>query len=218
MKISILSLFPQMFQGPFDYSIVNRAKEKGLIEINFVNIRQFGLGKHRIVDDKPYGGGHGMVLKVDVLKATIDSVIDPKLKKNEQKIILTSATGETYNQKLANEFSKLEHLIIVCGHYEGVDERIKKYIDKEVSIGNFVLTGGEIPAMAIADSVARLVTGVLKEGVTINESFSQEYVLEHPQYTRPEVFEGESVPQVLLEGHHAKIEEWKNNLKKIKKD
>jgi tRNA (guanine37-N1)-methyltransferase len=218
MKISILSLFPQMFQGPFDYSIVNRAKEKGLIEINFVNIRQFGLGKHRIVDDKPYGGGHGMVLKVDVLKATIDSVIDPKLKKNEQKIILTSATGETYNQKLANEFSKLEHLIIVCGHYEGVDERIKKYIDKEVSIGNFVLTGGEIPAMAIADSVARLVTGVLKEGVTINESFSQENVLEHPQYTRPEVFEGESVPQVLLEGHHAKIEEWKNNLKKIKKD
>jgi tRNA (guanine37-N1)-methyltransferase len=218
MKISILSLFPQMFQGPFDYSIVNRAKEKGLIEINFVNIRQFGLGKHRIVDDKPYGGGHGMVLKVDVLKAAIDSVIDPKLKKNEQKIILTSATGETYNQKLANEFSKLEHLIIVCGHYEGVDERIKKYIDKEVSIGNFVLTGGEIPAMAIADSVARLVTGVLKEGVTINESFSQENVLEHPQYTRPEVFEGESVPQVLLEGHHAKIEEWKNNLKKIKKD
>lgn len=216
MKISVLTLFPQMFNGPFDYSIVRRAKDAKLLEINFVDIRNFGIGKHKMVDDKPYGGGHGMVLKVDVLKSAIDKVTDKKLSNTEQKIFLTSAKGETFNQGTAKELSKLKHLILICGHYEGVDERIKNYIDGEISIGDFVLTGGEIPTMLIIDSVARLIPGVLKDGVTENESFSEENVLEHPQYTRPEKFLGKNVPEILLSGDHAKIEQWKKNLKKKK--
>lgn len=210
MKISILSLFPQMFQGPFDYSIVKLAKEKKLVEINFIDIRDFGIGKHKTVDDTPYGGGIGMILKVDVLKKAIEQTADKKLKKTEQKIILLSAIGKTYNQKLAKGFSNLKHLIIICGHYEGVDERIKKYIDLEISIGDYVLTGGEIPAMIIVDSVTRLISGVLKKGATENESFSKKMILEHPQYTRPSEFEGENVPKILLSGNHKKIQEWKN--------
>lgn len=210
MKISILSLFPQMFQGPFDYSIIKLAKEKKLVEINFIDIRDFGIGKHKTVDDKPYGGGIGMIIKVDVLKKAIEQTIDKKLKKNEQKIILLSASGKTYNQNLAKSFSKLKHLIIICGHYEGVDGRIKKYIDLEISVGDFVLTGGEIPAMLIADSVVRLIDGVLKIGATENESFSKKMLLEHPQYTRPTEFEGKSVPKILLSGNHQKIQDWKD--------
>lgn len=205
-----------MFEGPFDYSIINRAKEKGIVEIKFIDIREFGIGKHKMVDDKPYGGGIGMVLKVDVLKKAIDAALDPKLLRNGQKIILTSAKGKTFNQTLAKEYSNLKHLIIICGHYEGVDERILAYVDEEVSIGDFVLTGGEIPAMAITDSVARLIPGVIKEGATRSESFSDESILEYPQYTRPEVFNGQEVPKILLEGNHAKIEEWKNKSKKTK--
>jgi tRNA (guanine37-N1)-methyltransferase len=198
-----------MFQGPFDFSIINRAIEKGQVEINFIDIRDFGIGKHKTVDDTPYGGGTGMILKVDVLKAAIDSVIDTKLNKDDQKIILTSAGGTTFKQSKAKKFSGLKHLIIICGHYEGVDARIKDYIDEEVSIGDFVLTGGEIPAMVIVDSVTRLIPGVLKDGVTENESHSVENVLEHPHYTRPDVFEGKSVPDVLKNGNHAEIEKWK---------
>ncbi len=219
MKISILTLFPQMFQGPFDFSIIKHAVEKGLVEINFIDIRDFGIGSHKTVDDKPYGGGFGMILKVDVLKKALDSVIDPKMDKFEQRIILTSAAGETFKQSKAKEYSTLKHLIIICGHYEGVDERIKDYIDEEVSIGDFVLTGGEIPAMAMIDSVTRLIPQVLKEGVTQNESHSVETVLEHPHYTRPEIFEGKSVPEVLRNGNHAQIENWKKtNSLKAQKD
>jgi len=219
MKITILTLFPQMFQGPFDFSIVKRAVEDKKIQINLVDIREFGEGKHKMVDDKPYGGGIGMVLKVDVLEKAINSVLDQKLNKNEQKIILTSASGKTYNQTKAKEYSTLKHLIIICGHYEGVDERIMEFVDEEVSIGDFVLTGGEIPAMLIADSVARLVPGVLKEGATKLESFSDE-TLEHPQYTRPENYKGLKVPEVLISGNHGKIEEWKKeeSLKKTKRN
>jgi tRNA (guanine37-N1)-methyltransferase len=216
MKISILTLFPQMFSGPFDFSIINRAREKGLVQIEFIDIRNFGVGPHKTVDDKPYGGGQGMILKIDVLKKAIDSTIDKKLSKDEQRTILLAATGKTYNQNIAKGYSKLKHLIVICGHYEGVDARVTNYIDEEVSIGDYVLTGGEIPAMAIADSVTRLVPGVLKDGVTQNESFSDENILEYPQYTRPENFEGISVPKILLGGNHAKIEEWKQNSKKSK--
>lgn len=205
-----------MFQGPFDYSIVKRAKEDGFIEINFVDIRNFGLGRHKTVDDKPYGGGVGMILKVDVLKKAIDATVDQSLSRNEQKIILLSATGATYSQKHAVSFSKLKHLIIICGHYEGVDERIKKYIDDDISIGNYVLTGGEIPAMVITDSVSRLIKGVLKESATQNESFSRGNKLEHPQYTRPDIFDDQTVPEVLKSGDHKKIKEWKEkNEKKL---
>src|SRR5689334_5165259 len=150
MKISILTLFPQMFGGPFDFSIVKRAQEKNLVEINLVDIREFGLGQHKTVDDKPYGGGVGMVLRVDVLSQAIKKTLDPKLSKSEQKVVLLSASGKTYMQEVAKEFSNLKHLILICGHYEGVDQRIEKYIDMELSVGDYVLTGGEIPAMIVA--------------------------------------------------------------------
>ncbi len=219
MKITILTLFPQMLKSPFDFSIIKRAIEDGKIQINLVDIREFGEGKHKVVDDKPYGGGIGMVLKVDVLEKAIRSALDQNLNKDEQKVILTSASGKIYNQAKAREFSNLKHLIIICGHYEGVDERIMEFVDEEISIGEFVLTGGEIPAMLIVDSVARLVTGVLKEGATRLESFSDE-TLEHPQYTRPENFKGLKVPGILLSGNHGKIEEWKKeeSLKKTKRN
>mgnify|MGYP001579744814 FL=1 len=208
-----------MFDGPFDYSIVKRAKENKLLEINFVDIRNFGIGKHKTVDDKPYGGGSGMVLKVDVLKQALDSISSPKPGIEKQKIILLSASGKIYSQKTAKKYSKLKHLIIVCGHYEGVDERVKEFIDEEISIGDFVLTGGEIPAMIVVDSVTRLIKGVLKKGVTDKESFSNGGV-EYPQYTRPDNFEGLPVPEVLLSGNHIRIEEWKKNesLRKTKKN
>lgn len=220
MRISILTLFPQMFAGPFDHSIIKRAQAKKLVEINFVDIRNFGIGKHRMVDDKPYGGGVGMILKVDVLKKAIDSVVSPKLTKTEQKIILLSASGKRYNQKFARSFSKLRHLIIICGHYEGVDARIEEFIDEEISIGDYILTGGEIPAMVLTDSVTRLIEGVLKKTATDAESFSdKDFKLEHSQYTRPAKFEGLIAPEILLSGNHKNIEEWKEKdaLKKTKK-
>ena len=219
MKITILTLFPQMFKGPFDFSIIKRAIEDKKIQINLVDIREFGEGKHKVVDDKPYGGGIGMVLRVDVLERVINSVKDGKLNKDEERIILTSASGKTYNQTKAKEYSNLKHLIIICGHYEGVDERVMKFADEEISIGDFILTGGEIPAMIIADSVARLVPGVLKEGATKLESFA-DGSLEHPQYTRPVNFKGLKVPDVLLSGNHGKIEEWKKeeSLNKTKRN
>jgi tRNA (guanine37-N1)-methyltransferase len=210
MKISILTLFPEMFSGPFDYSIVKNAMEKKLVNINFVNIRDFGIGRHKVVDDKPYGGGHGMVLRVDVLEKAIKNTRDNKLSSKEEKVILLDPHGKTFNQKKALEFASLKHLILICGHYEGVDERIKKYIDEEVSVGDFVVTGGEIPAMLVADAVVRLTKGVLKEGVTSNESFSE--LLEYPQYTKPNTYKNDSVPPVLLSGNHQEIKSWRNKI------
>lgn len=207
MKISIITLFPEMFQGPFDYSIVKRASEKNLIKINLINLRDFGLGKHQVVDDTPYGGGDGMVLRADVLEKAIKSAKDD-LKKDEEKVILLSAHGKNFNQQLSHKYSKLKHLIIICGHYEGVDERIKEFIDEEVSVGDFILTGGEIPAMLIADSVARLVEGVIKSGSSANESFSP--LLEYPHYTKPQIFNKTKVPDVLLSGNHKEIENWRS--------
>lgn len=208
MKISILTLFPEMFAGPFDHSIIKNAKEKKLIDINFVNIRDFGIGRHQVVDDKPYGGGHGMILKVDVLEKAIAQTKDKNLSTSEQKIILLSPHGKTFNQKKALEFSNLKHLILVCGHYEGVDERVKKFIDEELSIGDFVITGGEIPAMMVTDAVIRLIKGVLKEGVTSAESFSD--LLEYPQYTKPNTYKNLDVPPILLSGDHGKIKSWRD--------
>jgi tRNA (guanine37-N1)-methyltransferase len=204
VKITILTLFPEMFKGPFDSSIIKRTIDKGLVEIEFVNIRNFGIGPHKIVDDTPYGGGKGMLLRADVLFSAIKS---SKLDIKGERVVLLTPAGRKYSQEVAREFSKLTHLILICGHYEGVDARIEKYIDDEVSMGDFVLTGGEIPAMAITDSVVRLIEGTFKEGVTEDESFSP--YLEYPQYTRPPVFEGQKVPDTLLSGNHKKIEEWK---------
>lgn len=208
MKISIITLFPQMFAGPFDSSIIQRAKENNLVEINFVNLRDFGIGVHKLVDDTPYGGGNGMVLRVDVLKKAIEKTKNKKYKDLEEIVILLSAHGKKFNQDMALKFSKLKHLVIICGHYEGFDERIKKYIDLEVSVGDFILTGGEIPAMLITDSVLRLVKGVIKEGSSENESFNKN-LLEHAHYTKPQEFDGEKVPAVLLSGNHGEIKKWR---------
>lgn len=179
-----------------------------MVQINFVDLRQFGLGSHKLVDDTPYGGGKGMVLKVDVLEKAINKTKNNRLKKEEEKIILTSAHGKSFNQKIAQNYSKLKHLIIICGHYEGYDERIKNFIDEEISIGDFILTGGEIPAMLIADAVARLVKGVIKDESALYESFSP--LLEYPQYTKPREFKKLKVPQVLLSGNHEEINKWRN--------
>lgn len=210
MKITILTLFPEMFIGPFDHSIIKRAQEKGLTEIEFINIRDFGIGKHQIIDDTPYGGGVGMVMKVDVIHQAIKQAKKNSTAK-KQKVVLLTASGKRYTQQLAQTFSQLDHLILICGHYEGIDARISHFIDDEISIGDFVLTGGEIPAMLVTDSVVRLLSGVITEGATTDESFSQDgqILLEYPHYTKPQDYEGLSVPEVLLSGNHAKIKAWK---------
>lgn len=216
MKISILTLFPEMFVGPFDESIIKKAKERGLIEIQLVNIRDFGVGRHKQVDDTPYGGGTGMVMRVDVLHKTIEAAKDPTLNKDEQRIIYMGAHGKRFDQRDAESFSQLKHLVILCGHYEGIDERVKQFIDAEVSIGDFILTGGEIPAMAVADAVARLIPGVLKPDATAFESFAKgdNILLEHPQYTKPALYEDLQVPEVLKNGNHKEIEKWKKEQSK----
>jgi len=221
MIVTIITLFPEMFQGPFAYSIIKKAIEKKLVRIDFVNLRSFGIGKHRIVDDKPYGGGRGMILRVDVLNSAIKEAkkIDKKIKKKERKIILLDPIGKTFNQKEAIRLSKLKHLILICGHYEGFDARIKNYVDEVISIGDFILTGGEIPAMLITDSIVRLIEGVLPENATSEESFSEkenQTFLEYPQYTRPKIYQGHKVPEVLLSGNHQKIKIWREkNARKI---
>lgn len=225
MKISIITLFPEVFDPILNTSILKRAQQKGKVAFELVNLRQFGEGKHKVVDGKPYGGGAGMILKADVLARALQDTTTKRIgrRKTEdtrQKIILTSASGTPYKQSKAEEYSKLNHLIIICGHYEGVDQRFAdKYVDEEISIGDYVLTGGEIPTMVITDTVVRLIPGVLeKPEATKNESFS-DTLLEHPQYTRPEEFEGIKIPQVLLSGNHKKIAEWrtKKALEKTKK-
>lgn len=210
MKISVLTLFPEMFNGPFDYSIIKRARDKKIVEIKYVNIRDFGIGEHKIVDDKPYGGGKGMILRVDVLEKAIAKTKDKKLTTKNQKVILLDPHGKTFNQKMAKKLSNLQHLILICGHYEGVDNRILNFIDESISVGDFVVTGGEIPAMLVIDAVVRLIKGTLKKEVTENESFSP--FLEYPQYTKPRVYKDLSVPEILLSGNHKKISEWRKRL------
>lgn len=197
-----------MFTGPFDYSIVKRARDKKLVEINFIDIRDFGLGKHKSVDDKAYGGGKGMVIRVDVLAEAINHSLDKNLSRKEQRVVFLGPQGKSFEQKKAVELSKLKHLILVCGHYEGIDARTQNFIDEEISVGDFITTGGEIPAMLIVDAVTRLVRGVLPTGVTDDESFS-EATLEYPQYTRPEIYNNLSVPKTLISGNHEKIKQWK---------
>ncbi len=212
MKISVITLFPEVFEPIINHSIVKRAVEKGLVEFNIVNHRDFGIGTHKTVDDRPYGGGAGMVLRVDVLSAAIDSVRE----NCEGEIVaLMDPQGEVYSQEKAEDFSKLTHLILICGHYEGFDERVRDLVDVEISVGDYVLTGGEIPAMIIIDSVTRLIEGVLKDkDATKFESHSKSNagrILEGPTYTRPEEFNFKKVPEILLSGDPKKIEEFKKN-------
>lgn len=211
-----------MFDKILNTSILKRAQAKGKVKFKLINLREFGEGKHQIVDGRPYGGGAGMVLRADILARAVSSVVNRKSStKNEtRKTILTSASGKPYKQAKARQLSQFDHVIIICGHYEGVDQRfIEKYVTEEISIGDYVLTGGEIPAMIIADSIVRLLPGVLKkEEAVINESFS-ENLLEGPQYTRPDIFEGLKVPDVLTSGNHGEIDKWRKEqgLKKTKK-
>lgn len=259
MKFTIITLFPEMFSS-LEMSILKRAKEKGLIDINFVNLRDFAKDKHKTVDDTPYGGGKGMVLKVDVMDRAISDIKnkisktgvilsnaknptalsfrtsekspvlqrDPSLPQDDSefsrdgktRIILMTPKGNRFNQDKVRELAKYDNIVLICGHYEGFDERIRDLVDEEISIGDFVLTGGEIPAMAVVDSVARLVPGVLSENSADSESFMEKnelgnYLLEAPQYTRPEKYKSKKVPAVLLSGNHAKIAKWRKKQQKI---
>lgn len=198
-----------MFRDPFDYSIMKRAVEKGLVTIDLVNIRDFATGAYKTVDDHPYGGGTGMIMKVDVIDRALQQTISNK-QKTTTKIVLLDPRGTPYIQAKARELSKLDHLIMICGHYEGVDERVGSLVDERISIGPFVLTGGELPAMIIADSVIRLIPGVIaKSDATLNESFSKTMTFEHPQYTKPRTYKKLSVPEILLSGDHKKIQAWR---------
>ena len=203
MKFDVLTLFPEMFEA-VKQSILGKAIEKGLININLVNIRDFSKNKHKKVDDTPYGGGAGMVIRPDVVYDAYKSVYD-----ENAKVVYLTPQGKTLNQKMVEDLSKEKHLILLCGHYEGIDQRvIDKIVDEEISIGDYVLTGGEIPAMVLIDSVSRYTEGVLSQESIKEESFS-DGLLEYPQYTRPEIFEGEKVPEVLLSGHHGNIDNWR---------
>ena len=203
MKFDVLTLFPEMFE-PIKQSIIGKASEKNLIDIQLINIRDFSKDKHKKVDDTPYGGGAGMVMQADVIYDAYTSIKD-----KNAKVIYMSPQGKLLNQKKVEELSKQEHLILLCGHYEGIDQRIiDTIVDEEISIGDYVLTGGEIPAMVLIDSVSRYVDGVLSEGSTSEESFSQG-ILEYPQYTRPEIFQDRKVPEILLSGHHENINKWR---------
>lgn len=210
MKIDIVTLFPKMFSGPFDESIVKRAQDKNLVQVQIHDLRQWGLDKRRTVDDKTYGGGTGMILRVDVIDRALKDIKSSTIN-HQPLIILLDAGGEKFTQQKAVEFSKLEHLILIAGHYEGVDHRVHEHlVDEVISIGDYVLTGGEIPAMVITDAVVRLIPGVLeKPEATQIESFSQEGVVEFPQYTRPETYKNWKVPEVLLSGNHKEIEKWR---------
>lgn len=205
MKITIITLFPNIFREILSTSILDRAADKKFVEYEVVDLRNFGEGERKTVDGRPFGGGPGMIFRADILASTIKSV-----KKTRSRVILMSASGKTFSQAKAWELSKLSHIILICGHYEGVDQRfIDKYVDEEISIGDFVLTGGEIPAMVVVDATVRLIPGVLKkEEAVLDESFS-EGLLEYPQYTRPETFEGEHVPEILRSGNHAEIAKWR---------
>ena len=203
MKFDVLTLFPEMFE-PIKQSIIGRATEKNIIDINLVNIRDFSKNKHKKVDDTPYGGGAGMLIQPDVVYDCYNSV-----KSEKAKVVYLSPQGKTLNQSKVEELAKEEHIILLCGHYEGIDQRvIDKIVDEEISIGDYVLTGGELPAMVLIDSVSRYIDGVLAKESTNDESFSNG-LLEYPQYTRPEIFEGMEVPEVLKSGHHKNIEKWR---------
>lgn len=208
MRIDVLTLFPEAFAGPLDVSIIKRAREDGLLELVLHDIRTSATDKHRSVDDYPFGGGQGMVMRVDVLDRALSEV--QGLGGTRGLVVYLSPQGERLNDKLVRELAKKERLVLVCGRYEGVDERfIEHCVDREVSIGDYILTGGELPAMVLIDAVARHIPGALGDEVSPEEESFVGGLLEHPQYTRPAEYKGWPVPEVLLSGHHANIEKWK---------
>lgn len=209
MKIDILTIFPEMFTGPLTESILKRAADKGLVEIKVHNLRDWSTDKHHTVDAPPYGGGPGMVMRVDVIDRAVTQL--KQTAKGNVKVILLDTKGKIYDQAKAKELRSADHLILIAGHYEGVDQRVHEHIaDEVISIGGYVLTGGELPAMVVVDSVVRLLPGVLgNEESLAEESYEKEGEIEYPQYTRPEEYREWKVPEILLSGHHKKINEWR---------
>ena len=205
MKIDILTLFPEMFQGFLETSIIKRARDNGYVNIEVHNFRDYSLDKHKRVDDYPYGGGAGMVLMCEPIFRAIDD-----LKTDESIVIMMSPSGKVFKQEVAFDLSKKKHLILLCGHYEGFDERIRSIVDMEISIGDYVLTGGEVPAMAVVDAITRLIPGVITKESLDSESFN-DGLLDYPNYTRPEEFRGLRVPDVLLSGHHENIQKYRQD-------
>ncbi len=205
LRIDIVTLFPEIFEGPLGSSIVGRARKENIVEINTVDLRDFTHDRHRTVDDKPYGGGPGMLMKIEPLYEAVQS-----LKKENSKVILTSPRGERFTQSAARELSGESHLIILCGHYEGVDERVRlSLVDREFSIGDYILTSGNLPAMVMADAITRLLPGALGDPESDRDESFENGLLEYPQYTRPPEFNGWKVPEILLSGNHAEIEKWR---------
>ena len=207
IKIDVLTLFPEMFAGPFDFSILRRAQDKSVVKINIHNLRDWATDKYKSVDDKPYGGGAGMIMRVDIIDAAVKAM-------GKGKVVLLDAAGEKYSQAKAQELSLSSHLIVICGHYEGVDHRVHEHLaDEVISIGDYVLSGGEIPAMVLVDSIVRLLPGVLGNPASLTEESFTKHRLpttEYHQYTRPEEYNGWKVPEVLLSGDHAKIKKWRS--------
>ena len=206
VRFSVLTLFPEIFASPLKVSILGRAIEGGKICVDIINLRDFAKGRHRVVDDKPFGGGKGMLIKPEPV---IDAINSIKSTSPGAWVILLSPYGLTFNQEVAKSLSKKNHLLLVCGHYEGIDERVRHFIDEEISLGDFVLTGGEIAALAIIDAVSRLVPNVLGSYSSLEEESFSNGILEYPQYTRPREYKGYKVPEVLLSGHHKRIKEWR---------
>jgi len=206
VRFSVLTLFPEIFASPLKVSILGRAIEGGKICVDIINLRDFAKGRHRVVDDKPFGGGKGMLIKPEPV---IDAINSIKSTSPGAWVILLSPYGLTFNQEVAKSLSKKNHLLLVCGHYEGIDERVRHFIDEEISLGDFVLTGGEVAALAIIDAVSRLVPNVLGSYSSLEEESFSNGILEYPQYTRPREYKGYKVPEVLLSGHHKRIKEWR---------
>ncbi|MBU1255676.1 tRNA (guanosine(37)-N1)-methyltransferase TrmD [Patescibacteria group bacterium] len=223
MQFDIITIFPKIFDSYFNESIIKRAQQKNLVKINIHNLRDYTFDKHKTVDDRPYGGGSGMVLMVEPINRAVKSIkkVYPARRGKKTKVILMSAKGKKFNQAMAKRFSKLDQLILISGRYEGIDERVAKYVaDQEVSIGDYILTGGELPTMVLLDSVIRLISGVIAKESLKEESFSKGKNIEYPHYTRPENVKingkKRKVPKVLLSGNHKKIEEWRAERAKVR--
>lgn len=211
MRIGIVSLFPEMFDALLDYGISSRAMDRKLVEVHFASPRDYGVDKHQSVDDRPYGGGPGMLMRVEPLKAALEAVLKAmSCEREEAKIIYLSPQGSVLDTKTVGQMSAAQNLVLICGRYEGIDERfIEHYVDEEVSIGDYVLSGGELPAMVLLDALIRKIPGALGDDSSAEQDSFESGLLDCPHYTRPECIEGESVPAVLLSGDHAKIERWR---------
>ncbi len=210
MRIDVLTLFPQMFQAPFSFGILKRAIDGGLVSINLHNIRDYTHDKHHIVDDTPYGGGPGMVLKPEPIFEAVAAIKSNLKEPEKMSVIMLTPQGRLFSQRIAQELSQCSHLIFICGHYEGIDERVREHlVTDEISIGDYVLTGGELPAMVVIDAIVRLIPGVLGSEASLLDDSHATGLLEYPQYTRPAVYQGWPVPEILLSGNHSKIAEWR---------